>query len=272
MITLSLVGIGSGNPDHLTRQAIQRLEAADVILLPRKGAEKSDLADLRRMIASEILTTSPKIVEFDYPTRDAGTPKYLDGVNTWHDALAAIWQDLIGQHAVTNGQVALMVWGDPSLYDSTLRIADRLIARGMDLQVDVIPGITSLQMLTAAHAIPLNALGAPVVITTGRALRTDGWPEGADTVAVMLDGECSFTHIDPTDIEIWWGAYVGMPQQILRAGDLSSLQDDIVQTRAQARAESGWIMDIYLLKRARPNTSSRHKTCPIPAAHSSKRC
>jgi len=168
MIQLSLVGIGSGNPDHLTLQAIKTLENADVILLPRKGDEKTELADLRRMIASKLLSTSPKIVEFDYPVRDADTPKYLDGVNTWHDALAAIWQDLITTHVRENGTVALMVWGDPSLYDSTLRIADRLIARGIELTVQVIPGITSLQMLTAAHAIPLNTLGGAVQITTGR--------------------------------------------------------------------------------------------------------
>lgn len=249
MINLSLVGIGSGNPDHLTLQAIKMLEGADVILLPRKGDEKTELADLRRMIASELLSTSPKIVEFDYPVRDANTPKYLDGVNTWHDALAAIWQDLIASHVPDNGSVALMVWGDPSLYDSTLRIADRLIARGIDLNVQVIPGITSLQMLTAAHAIPLNTLGGAVQITTGRKLRDEGWPVDTPTVAVMLDGECSFQNLDPSGIHIWWGGYVGMDQQVLIEGPLSEVSAQIVEARADARASNGWIMDIYLLRK-----------------------
>ncbi|MBO9479010.1 precorrin-6A synthase (deacetylating) [Shimia sp. R11_0] len=250
MTTLSLVGIGSGNPDHLTRQALKTLEAADVILLPRKGDEKTELADLRRMIAAELLTTAPKIVEFDYPLRDADTPKYLDGVNTWHDALAAIWQDLITTHVPQGGHVALMVWGDPSLYDSTLRIADRLIARGIPLTVNVVPGITSLQMLTAAHAIPLNTLGDPVQITTGRKLREDGWPEGISTVAVMLDGNCSFQHLVPEDLHIWWGGYVGMDQQILIEGPLAETSAKIIKARADARASIGWIMDIYLLRRS----------------------
>ncbi|KPA21878.1 Uroporphyrinogen-III C-methyltransferase [Shimia sp. SK013] len=249
MITLSLVGIGSGNPDHLTREAIKTLESADVILLPRKGAEKSDLADLRRMIAAEILSTAPKIIEFDYPVRDANTPKYLDGVNTWHDALAGIWQTLLMDHVEAEGRAALMVWGDPSLYDSTLRIAGRLIARGMQLLVKVVPGITSLQLLTAAHGIPLNTLGSPILITTGRNLREFGWPEQTDSVAVMLDGECSFSSLDPTDIHIWWGAYVGMPQQTLISGPLGEVGDKIIQTRTQARTESGWIMDIYILRK-----------------------
>lgn len=249
MFQLSLVGIGSGNPEHLTLQAIRVLEAADVILLPRKGAEKTALADLRRMIASDVLKSRPKVVEFDYPVRDAKTPKYLDGVNTWHDALASIWAGLIDTHAPENGHVALMVWGDPSLYDSTLRIADRLIAQGIEIDVQVVPGITSLQMLTAAHAIPLNSLGAPVQITTGRQLRDHGWPEGVDTIAVMLDGENSFQSLDPQGLDIWWGAYVGMPDQMLLSGDLETTRDKIIQTRAKARADNGWIMDIYLIRR-----------------------
>jgi precorrin-6A synthase len=249
MIDLSLVGIGSGNPEHLTLQAIRVLENADVILLPRKGDEKTELADLRRMIAADILKTSPKIVEFDYPVRDAKTPKYLDGVNTWHDALATIWGDLIRDHVVDGGKVALMVWGDPSLYDSTLRIADRLLAQGFDIAVNVVPGITSLQMLTAAHAIPLNSLGAPVQITTGRRLRDHGWPDGVDTIAVMLDGECSFQSLEGAGYHIWWGAYVGMPDQILLEGPLAEVSQTIVQTRASARDRHGWIMDIYLIRK-----------------------
>ena len=68
----------------------------------------------------------------------------------------------------------MLVWGDPSLYDSSLRIVDRLRDDGLDIRVRVIPGITSLQALTAAHAIPLNRLGAPVLITTGRQVRGAG--------------------------------------------------------------------------------------------------
>ncbi|MGL6209164.1 MAG: SAM-dependent methyltransferase, partial [Paracoccaceae bacterium] len=42
MIDLTLVGIGTGNPDHLTLQAIKALNAADLVLIPQKGAEKAD--------------------------------------------------------------------------------------------------------------------------------------------------------------------------------------------------------------------------------------
>ena len=143
-------------------------------------------------------------------------------------------------------EVVLLVWGDPSLYDSTLRIAARLRPAP---KLRVVPGITALQALTAAHAIPLNTVNGPVTITTGRRLRDHGWPEGAETVAVMLDGECSFLGLAPEGVRIWWGACLGMANQVLDAGPLAEAGPRIVAARAEARAAHGWIMDIYLLRR-----------------------
>ena len=249
MIELQLIGIGTGNPDHLTAEAAQAMNEADVVLLPRKGDAKSDLVDLRRTICAAVLTRPVRLVEFDLPVReDSGD--YLDGVNAWHDAIAQAWADLIARHLPDGGRLALLVWGDPSLYDSSLRIADRLRQTGLELRVRVVPGITSLQALTAAHAIPLNTLGAPVVITTGRMLRTHGWPDGADTVAVMLDQGCSFAALEPAGITIWWGAYLGMPQQALETGLLEQVAGRITRTRADLRARHGWIMDIYVLRKS----------------------
>jgi precorrin-6A synthase len=244
MITLFLVGIGTGNPDHLTAAAAKAVNGADLILLPRKGEDKSDLADVRRLILSQVLTHAVPVAEYDVPER-ADQGDYLGAVNDWHDAIAGLWRDALSAHLPTGGKVALLVWGDPSLYDSTLRIAARL----QEVVVKVVPGITSLQALTAAHAIPLNTLAAPVIITTGRQLRELGWPEGAITLAVMLDKGGAFTAIDPTETYIWWGAYIGMPQEALIHGPLALVSDEILATRARLRAEHGWIMDIYLLRR-----------------------
>jgi len=244
MFTLSLIGIGTGNPDHLTAEAAAALNGADLILLPRKGEDKSDLADLRRLILSRVLTAPVPVAEYDVPLR-ADQGDYLGAVNDWHKAIAGVWRQVLTARLPQGGDVALMVWGDPSLYDSTLRIAARLGG----VTVRVVPGITSLQVLTAAHAIALNTLAAPVTITTGRQLREHGWPQGATTVAVMLDKGGAFTAIDPIDTHIWWGAYLGMPQEALIHGPLSLVSDEILATRARLRAEHGWIMDIYLLRR-----------------------
>lgn len=249
MIDLHLIGIGTGNPDHLTRAADAAMNAADLILLPRKRDAASDLIDLRRALCASVLRGGTRVVEFDLPER-AESEVYLDAVGDWHDAIAACWAAQIAAHLPNGGRLALLVWGDPSLYDSSLRIADRLRSGGMTIRVHVVPGITSLQALTAAHAIPLNTLAAPVMITTGRRLRAEGWPPTIDTLAVMLDGGCAFTSLEARGTTIWWGAYLGMPTQVLIAGPLADVSAAIIARRAELRAEHGWIMDIYLLRRS----------------------
>ena len=241
MRELTLIGIGTGNPDHLTFQGAEAMRAADLILIPRKGADKTDLADLRREICERVLGPHAPVVEFDLPKRDE-EGDYLGGVAAWHDAIAVAWADAAGRDA---GRVALLIWGDPSLYDSSLRIAGRLDPAP---ELRVVPGVTALQALTAAHRIPLNEVAAPVLVTTGRRLRR-GWPEGADTVAVMLDGGCAFRELDPTGVTIWWGAFLGMREEVLAAGPLAEVGERIVTIRAEARARRGWIMDSYLLRR-----------------------
>jgi len=222
MIDLALIGIGTGNPDHLTLQAVGVLQTCDLVLLPRKGADKSDLADLRRLVCNRHAGAATQIVEFDLPVRDAATPAYLDGVNAWHDAIASLWTGLLRHHLPQGGRAALLVWGDPSLYDSSLRIAARVQSGGIDLGITVIPGLTSLQLLTAVHAIPL---------------------------IVMLDSGGAFDAISPQGVTIYWAAYLGMPHQILHTGPLLQTGPRILQDRAAARARHGWIMDIYLLRR-----------------------
>jgi len=245
MIDLWLIGIGTGNPAHVTLEARAALRAARLVLVPRKGEDKADLADLRHAILADS-GSGARVVEFDMPLRDPGLP-YIAGVTRWHDAIARLWSETIAR-ARPDGPVALLVWGDPGLYDSTLRIAGRLKPRP---RLRVVPGITALQALTAAHAIPFNTLNGAVTVTTGRRLRDAGWPGSAETVAVMLDGECSFRRLDPAGLYIWWGAFLGMAEEVLEAGALAEAAQRIVAARAAARARHGWIMDTYLLRRTR---------------------
>lgn len=247
MMTLSLIGIGCGDPGQLTRAAIGAINAADLVLIPRKGTAKSDLADLRRTICADVLTNDKtRIAEFDLPVRDAGEADYRKGVDDWHDAVAGTWSQTIADHLGGDGKVALLIWGDPSLYDSSLRIARRLHPLP---EIEVVPGITAIQALCAAHALPLNDVGEPFLVTTGRRLREGGWPAGIDTVVVMLDGGTAFQSLDPAGLHIWWGAYLGMADQIIMSGALAEVGTRIVAMRQDARERHGWIMDSYILKR-----------------------
>ena len=240
MKTILIVGIGTGNPEHLTVQAINALNRADILFIPDKGSGKAELADLRRDIVARYVTNPiGRTVEYAVPRRDATNPDYGAGVDDWHAALAAIFRNLLDD-VPDNGACAFLVWGDPGLYDSTIRIVDRLRA---DYAIEIIPGITSIQALTAAHGIALNRIGEPVHITTGRKLG-----EVTDDTVVMLDGQTAFLNADP-DLNIFWGAYLGTPDEITISGRLGDVADEIVESRSVARERHGWIMDTYLLRK-----------------------
>src|ERR1700751_4192735 len=240
MLTLSLIGIGCGDPEQLTLAAIRAINKADLILIPRKGRGKSDLHALRRRIwADMVINDNTRVVEFGLPVRDADEEDYRKGVDEWHDALAAAWSREIANHLGDQGRVALLIWGDPSLYDSSLRIAGRLEPPP---RIEVVAGVTSIQALCAAPAVAVNAIGEPFLVTTGRQLRERSWPSGVNTVVVMLDGGGAFQSLEQAGLHIWWGAYLGMPDEILISGKFAEVGPRIIAARAQARQRHGWIM------------------------------
>ncbi|MBN9020531.1 MAG: precorrin-6A synthase (deacetylating), partial [Rhizobiales bacterium] len=169
------------------------------------------------------------------------------GVDAWHGEKAALYNALIANELADGEAGAFLVWGDPALYDSTLRILDAI--RGtVAFETVVIPGISAAQALAAAHRIPLNRIGEPVHLTTGRKLREAGGMS-EDSVVFLDSGETLAT-LPGEGLEIWWGAYLGTPDEVLVAGPLAEVRDRILRLRAERRAAKGWIMDIYLLRRA----------------------
>jgi precorrin-6A synthase len=217
-----------------------------------KRAGTEDLVALRHVICERYIDDpSYRVVSVADPPRELSGPSYAGDVGLWHEKRVSIYETLL-LNQLAEGEVgAFLVWGDPALYDSTLRILDQVAARGaVAFTVEVIPGISSIQALAAAHRIALHGVGRPLHVTTGRSLATDGWPPGVDDLVIMLDRDCSFTTIDPAGVTIYWGAYLGTPDEILIAGPLATVSADIQQVRAEARARKGWMFDTYLLRRA----------------------
>jgi precorrin-6A synthase len=245
-----VIGIGAGNPDYITVQAINALNEVDVFFIMDKGHEKDELVRLRKDICDRhIKDKSYRTIETPDPPRDRTPSSYEQAVLAWHEQRADIYEQLIRDELGDDDCGAFLVWGDPSLYDSTLRIIDRILARGtLSFEYEVIPGISAIQALAARHKIALNRIGRSVHITTGRKLG-DSLPNDADDVIVMLDADCSFKTIDDPDIDIYWGAYIGTQDEILAAGNLRALTPDIERKRAEAKARKGWVMDTYLLRR-----------------------
>jgi precorrin-6A synthase len=252
MRRLFIIGIGAGDPDYLTIQAIKALNQVDVFFVVDKGREKDGLVRLRREICERFIDEDTyRMVEISDPERDRTASAYRSAVDAWRRRRADVYEAAMRDELGDDECGAFLVWGDPALYDSALAIVDEILARGtLTFEYEVIPGISSVQALAAKHKIALNRVGEPIQITTGRIL-SQAPPDEVENVVVMLDADCAFKKVASNEIDIYWGAYVGTQDEILISGALPDVMDEIERVRAEARERIGWIMDTYLLRRTR---------------------
>ena len=131
-----------------------------------------------------------------------------------HEARAVAFEEALLTHP---GDAGFLVWGDPAFYDSTIRVVDRVLARGrVEAVVDVVPGISSIQLLAARHRVVLHEVGQPLHVTTGRRLR-EAVEAGQDNLVVMLNRTIDLTRVEAA--------------------------------RERAKGSAGWVMDVFLLRR-----------------------
>lgn len=245
---LRVVGIGSGGLDQITVEGIAALRASDYALAAVKGAD-DPLVDLRRQLLARH-APGVELVGVTDPRRDRSSSStsspgdYRGVVLDWHEARSLAWERALASRP---GDVAIPVWGDPAFYDSTLRIVDRIAGRGnLHVDVEVIPGISALQVLAARHRLVLHEIGGTVTVTTGRRLR-EVVAAGADNVVVMLNAE--LPPGDLADWHIWWGGNLGDSGETVVAGRLGDVLPELRAHRDRLRATYGWVMDVYLLRR-----------------------
>ncbi|WP_263382167.1 precorrin-6A synthase (deacetylating) [Granulicella arctica] len=252
MRKIYLIGIGAGNPEYITMQAVKVLNLIDVFFFTDKGEAKQDLVHLRKEVCQRyIQDKSYRIVEVNDPTRDPAITDYTARVEHWHQERVLIYEQIIARELEDDQSGAFLIWGDPSLYDSMIRIIDQVIARGLiAFEYEVIPGITSIQALAARHRVTLNGIGETVSITTGRKLLAT-MTSTTENLVVMLDGHCTFEKLLDQELEILWGAYLGMDDEILVRGKLGEASAVIEEKRTAARIRKGWIMDTYMLCKPR---------------------
>ncbi|AHD14134.1 precorrin 6A synthase [Pseudomonas sp. FGI182] len=247
MKDLLLIGIGPGDPRQVTYEAVDALRQASVFFVLDKGGDKDELVRLRKAIVQRYRPEGGyRLVQVADPARDGQADDYLGAVQDWHRQRAALYAQLIEQEIGIGETGAFLLWGEPTLYDSTLRILGMVRERGVALRLQVIPGISSVQALAARHQVPLNRIGEPLTVLPGRRLAGQGQ---IDNVLVMLDGQCAFARLDDPALMIYWGAYLGTADEVLIAGPLQAVKAQIMEVRERERARKGWIMDSYLLRR-----------------------
>ena len=250
MKRILIIGIGAGDPDYVTVQAIKALNRVNVFFLMDKGAAKGQLRALREELCRRhIKGRVYRFAEAKSPPRDPAPADYRACVDELNREKQAVFERLIGEEMRDGETAGILVWGDPMLYDSTIRNIEAIAEAGRHaIDYEVIPGITAVQALAARHRIPLNRIAEPVALTTGRKL-AQGFPPGIDSVVVLLDGEDTYRRFTDQNVDIYWGAYLGTPDEILIKGKVAEVADEIQRRRGEARQANGWIMDTYLMRK-----------------------
>lgn len=253
MRTVLVIGIGAGDPDHVTIQALRALERVDALLIVDKdGPAGTDLAAVREAILERHLgARQPRRIRLPEVSRDRMPADYEATIDDWRAARLAAYERAIDALG-SDETAAFLVWGDPSVYDGTVPMLDEVRARGLvDFDLQVIPGITAASALAASHRIALNGIGESVLFTTGRRLAAEGLADHVDNAVVFLDGGQAYRDV-ADDVDVWWGAFLASDDESLVAGRLTDCRDEIERTRAELRARKGWMFDTYLLRRRRP--------------------
>lgn len=235
-----VLGVGMG-PHHVTPEVADALRTVDYVIAAEKGEDDGLLA-VRRVVAD---TYGVPVVAVADPERDRDSPPdYPGAVRAWHEARVTAYEQVLRERG---GTAAFLVWGDPSLYDSTIRIVEQLAAR-LPLEYDVLPGISAPQLLAARHRIVLHSVGMPVHLTTARRLR-EAVTAGQTDIVVMLGARLDLEGLE--DWSIWWGANLGTDTEELVAGRTGDVLQVLDSARARAKANAGWVMDVYLLRAPR---------------------
>ena len=111
-----IIGIGAGNPEYVTVQAINALNRVDVFFIPDKGTEKEDLARLRLETCEQyIRDRTYRLVSFQTPARSMDESDYKRSVREWHSRIEQGYENLLMEELGEGKCGAFLVWGDPTL-------------------------------------------------------------------------------------------------------------------------------------------------------------
>lgn len=144
LVKLTVVGVGPGDPELITLKGVRRIQAAQLIFVPRRRDRQQSIA---HQIAGEYLDLArQRIVEL--PLVMATDPVHM----------AAAWEAaaiLMAQALPTAGEAVYLVLGDPSLYGTFTYLAVALQTQRPDLLIEIVPGVNSYSAAAAAAGIPL---------------------------------------------------------------------------------------------------------------------
>ncbi|MGH9981421.1 MAG: precorrin-2 C(20)-methyltransferase [Nitrososphaeraceae archaeon] len=140
---LFCVGCGPGDPELLTIRALNLIKEADVIFVP---TSKSDKPSIALSIVAKYIDKTTKIIHLVFPmVKDKNSLKEYWEKNTAE----------ISRMVKTGKKTLYLTVGDPSLYSTWIYIHRELKKNYKDIEIEIIPGITSIFAFAAESKISL---------------------------------------------------------------------------------------------------------------------
>lgn len=207
---LFCVGCGPGDPELLTIRALNLIKDADVIFVP---TSKSDKPSIALSIVAKYINKTTKIINLVFPMiKDK-------------DSLKDYWEkntSEISQMVRTGKKTVYLTVGDPSLYSTWIYIHRELKKNHKDIQIEIIPGITSIFAFAAESKISLvegneHLSIVPACYDLNKVKNT---VKSSDTIVFLKDGRY-FDNV----IEMLPDAGFGEESQIAIAQDVSTKEN-----------------------------------------------
>lgn len=149
------VGVGPGDPELITVKAVKTLKTADVISIPKAHADKPSLALATVKHIIEERERPPEVLELVFPmTKDA-------------EGLKKSWSRnarIIAEKAKADKIIAFITLGDPMFYSTFIYLCQRMKEEYPEVNLEIIPGVTSLTACAAVSKIPLAEKNEVVAI------------------------------------------------------------------------------------------------------------
>jgi precorrin-2/cobalt-factor-2 C20-methyltransferase len=183
---LFCVGCGPGDPELLTLKAVKLIKCADVIFAPTARDGKTSIA---LSIVEKYITKSTRVFTLTFPM--------IKDKDQLRDHWKKNSEEIAG--AVRSGKkVVYLTVGDPALYSTWIYIHRELSRAHADIEVSIVPGITSIFAFAAQAKISLaegdQTVGiVPACYDLARVKQT---AVASDTVIFLKDGRYFDSVID----------------------------------------------------------------------------